>query len=263
MHSEKSQLSSFRHYARYYDLLYGGKDYLGESQFVHERLAASGVSGGRMLELGCGTGRHAIAFAELGWQVKGFDLSAEMVSCAKRRAAKLKLSVKRKVAFGVGDVRKLRCSEIYDAAVSLFHVMGYQTTNQALSDCVHTAASHLRRGGLFLFDFWFGPAVLTERPSTRVRRIADERMVVTRIAEPQLDAARNLVEIDFDIFVEDKRSKSFDRFHEHHCVRYFFLPELEQMLSLHDFEVLGHGRWLETREPDFTTWYGWIMGRRE
>lgn len=258
----KTKQTRYVHYARYYDLLYKDKDYGAETRFVHDQLAALGASRGSLLELGCGTGRHAMNFAELGYKVTGIDLSPAMVARANQRAVKMPKTVRAKPAFSVGDLVKLRLGRKFDAVVSLFHVLGYQTSNPELVASIATAATHLRPGGLFFFDFWFGPAVLTDRPSVRVKRFADEAIEVTRISEPVMDPVRNVVSIDFDVRVEDRKSQRVHRIHETHHVRYFFLPELEQILASNGFEVVAQGKWMSRERLDFQSWYGWLAARR-
>lgn len=258
----KTKNRQFANYARYYDLLYHSKDYVAETQFVHDRLKALGAKGRKLLELGCGTGRHAMTLAELGWKVTGIDISPPMVAQARCRAAKAVEITWTKPTFDVGDIVDLRLGRTYDAVVSLFHVLGYQTSNRELAASMLTAAIHLRPGGLFFFDFWFGPAVLTEKPSVRVKRFADKAIAVTRISEPTMDCVRNVVNIDFDVFVEDRRTHLVNRISENHRVRYFFFPELEQFLAAQGFKVVAHGKWMSSEPLDSQSWYGWIAAQR-
>lgn len=262
MATTKSGKKPFAHYARYYDLLYAGKDYAAETRFVHDRLRALQAPGPRLLELGCGTGRHAQEFTGLGWQVTGVDLSPGMITQAKRRAAQAGGARKNRPGFQVGDMSTVRCGKTFDAVISLFHVMGYQTTNTGLAASLRTAAVHLPPGGIFFFDYWFGPAVLTDPPSTRIKRFADQRIAVTRISEPAMEIARNIVNVGFDVLVEDKRTGKVHRITENHRVRYFFLPELEAHLEAAGFQVEGHGKWMGTDGLDAQSWYGWIAARR-
>jgi SAM-dependent methyltransferase len=61
-------------------------------------------TGGRALDLGCGTGTDAIWLAQHGWQVVGVDFVPEAIATASERA----LSVKAAATFVVGDVTRLR-----------------------------------------------------------------------------------------------------------------------------------------------------------
>lgn len=247
-------------YAPYYDLLYDNKNYLAETNFVHEQLAGAGVTGGRLLELGCGTGRHALALTRLGWNVAGYDLSPAMVARARQRARQARAAVRPR--FGVGDMGSLRTGSTFDAVISLFHAFCYQATNRQLCDALETVACNLRPGGVFFFDFWYGPAVLTDRPGVRVKRVENKRHAVTRISEPVLDCSRNVVDVRFDVAVENKRSRRVEHIRENHRVRYMFLPELEQLLGAHGLEVRAHGRWMSHEPLDAASWYGWLVARR-
>src|SRR5262245_2078143 len=92
----------FDRYAHFYDLLYRDKDYAAEARFVHQRLAAAGAGGGHLLELGSGSGRHAIELARLGWSVTGYDRSPGMVGAANRRVERDRDAASR-VLFSIGD----------------------------------------------------------------------------------------------------------------------------------------------------------------
>src|SRR5450631_3126554 len=175
--------AAFTHYAAYYDLLYKDKDYGGESRYVQALLTeyASGAIDS-ILELGCGTGAHAELLSHMGFHVFGIDLSEIMLEEADARAAKSGLSAA-KLAFAHGDARTFRANRTFDAVVALFHVLSYQTSDHDVRSTVATAASHLRSNGLFIFDFWYGPSVLWQRPGVRVKRYSGNGLDVIRTAE--------------------------------------------------------------------------------
>jgi SAM-dependent methyltransferase len=249
----------FDAYARYYDLLYQDKDYAAEAQFVHKQLLRQGGGGGSLLELGCGTGRHAMEFANFGYSVEGVDLSENMVQQAMRRADVC--PEERKPAFKIGDVRTVRLGRKFDTVVSLFHVMSYQTTDADLQAAFRTAAHHLNAGGLFLFDFWYGPAVRHDPPVVRVKRLEDDAIRVTRLAEPQHEESRNLVSVDYNIFLKDKSTGMLDEISETHSMRYLFLPEMRQYLEQEGFAVRGSGTWLTEKPLGQDFWYGWLIAQ--
>jgi ubiquinone/menaquinone biosynthesis C-methylase UbiE len=72
-------------HAELYDLFYADKPYRQEAEFVSSCLTENGArSGGRVLELACGTGRHAFELEQLGWQMVATDYSADMLRAAER-----------------------------------------------------------------------------------------------------------------------------------------------------------------------------------
>lgn len=94
---------------------------IGRPQAAFARLAESGGFMGRVLDVGCGTGEHALLAAALGHQVVGVDLAATAVGRAQAKAAERGLEVR----FQVGDALGLQeLGERFDTVVDcgLFHV---------------------------------------------------------------------------------------------------------------------------------------------
>lgn len=158
-----------------------------------------------------------------------------------------------RIRVATGDVRSVRTGEKYDAVMSLFHVVSYLNSDRDLALAFETAAEHLHPGGLFLFDFWYGPAVLSQKPEIRVKRLSDHDCAITRIAEPELRSDEDIVDVNYSLFIEDKASAVISRLQETHSMRYLFLPEL-QALAGHWFEPLDTHAWLSDEPPDTTTW---------
>jgi hypothetical protein len=60
---------------------------------------------------------------------------------------------------------------------------------------------HLKSQGLFLFDFWYTPAVYSLKPETRIRRLEDESISVVRIAESTTHSQTNVVDVNFEVHI--------------------------------------------------------------
>jgi SAM-dependent methyltransferase len=131
--------------------------------------------------------------------------------------------------------------------------MSYQSSDEDLRAAFATAAAHLRPGGLFLFDFWYGPAVLAQRPELRVKRLEDERIRVTRIAEPELSEAQRAVDVRYDVFIEDKAAGRISEVRETHRMRYLSLPELARLRGP-AFEARASHAWMSSAPPDERSW---------
>lgn len=251
----------FRNYARYYDLLYADKDYVSEAKFVRALLKNYAPKTVRILELGCGTGRHAAHLAANGYRVQGIDLSRDMLKRCNALVTQVPAPVAARLAFSQGDMRNLRLHKKFDAVISLFNVICYQTSNADLRAAFETARSHIKRGGLFMFDCWYGPAVLRNLPSVRIKRVEDEAIKITRIAEPRVYPNENRVDVKYTIFLRDKKTGKTDELKELHTVRYLFKPEIGAFLEAAGFSFIAAQEWITGKELDFDTWTGCFIAR--
>lgn len=254
-------MNVFGNYAHYYDLLYQDKNYTAEVQFVDELIQHHAPTARSILDLGCGTGIHASLLSERGYHVCGVDLSDDMLERAEQRRLTLPPQEPSQLEFIQGDVRTVRVERTFDVVVSLFHVVSYQTTNQDLQDAFKTAREHLNPGGIFIFDCWYGPAVLSDRPAIRVKRLADEKISVTRIAEPVMYPNQNLVDVNYQILIQDQASGVLETLRETHKMRYLFKPEVDCLLSQYRFELVELGEWMTANEPGWNTWSIYFVGR--
>jgi SAM-dependent methyltransferase len=252
----------FDMYALYYDLIYRDKGYAAEAEYVAAHIRMQAPSAKSILELGCGTGAHAACLARMGYSLHGVDLSQSMLARAEARKEALSNEIAGCLTFEHGDIRRVRTDMTYDAVISLFHVASYQTTNADLDAFFSTAAVHLRPGGLFLFDFWYGPAVLTEKPEVRVKRLEDDLIKVTRIAEPTIHTDENIVDVNYSVFIEVKATGKVEQLQETHRMRYLFLPEIERLFDIHGFTLENAEEWMSGRKPALDTWGVCVMARR-
>lgn len=243
----------FADYARYYDLLYRDKDYAAEAGYVDGLLRRFHPSARTILELGSGTGIHASLLARRGFTVHGIERSPEMLARSLALSESMP-DVRGRLTFSRGDIRESRLGRRFDAVIALFHVISYQTANEDVTAAFDTARHHLEQGGMFAFDAWYGPAVLTERPAVRVKRMADDRSEVTRLAEPVLQPNENRVDVKYHVFVRDKVSGSVAELKETHAMRYFFRPEIERIASHAGFQCLHAEEWLSGRAIGCDTW---------
>jgi len=231
--------------SRYYDLLYQEKDSVAEAAYVDQLLQRYGISGFNLLDFGSGTGRHGCLLASRGYRVHGLERSAAMVDAAQQAEG---------FSCQQGDITTTRLDRRFDAVLSLFHVVSYQTTNADVQAVFANAAHHLDSGGLFLFDVWYSPAVAAQRPELRVRRLQSEDLSITRIAEPTLNPNANRVDVHYTVMAQDLRTGALHTFEETHPMRHFSLPELDLLSEAAGFERLTAEEWLTGSPPSETTW---------
>ncbi len=244
-------------YARYYDLLYADKDYAAETDYIAGLIRQHCPNAKSILDLGCGTGKHAELLAQRGFRVHGVDQSEAMIARARARVQS------GDVSFSVGDVTAFQSADLYDVVVSLFHVVSYQTSNESLKAMFDVASAHLSAGGVFLFDVWYGPAVLAQLPAVRVKRLEDEECTITRIAEPKTDFNRTVVEVNYSIVSTNKRTSAATGFKATHRMRYLFQPELELLLEASGMCLKNATEWMSSQPASKSTWSVCFVARKE
>ncbi len=228
-------------YASAYDRLYQDKDYAAEVHAVEaafETYADGPVR--RVLDLGCGTGGHALPLARRGYDVTGIDLSPAMIAQARAKA-----EPSLAVTFAQGDLARLDeavpDAGSYDAALILFAVLGYLPTNAGLRSALSGVRRALRPGGLLVFDGWYGPAVLADPPGERVRVIdAGDGQTIIRAASGHLDARHHRCTVDYRLWTLDG-DRVIAHAEERHEMRFFFPLELDAALDAAGFEPVALG----------------------
>jgi SAM-dependent methyltransferase len=245
------RVPNFRKYSAVYDLLYRDKDYAAESDYVARTVRYAAPDARDILEFGSGTGRHGRLLAAEGFDVHGIERSSDMVALAEPT---LPSGGAGSFSCAVGDACSIRLDRTFDAVIALFHVVSYQTTDDALQAIFATAARHLAASGVFVFDVWHGPAVLTQRPESRVKKISDDDLEVTRTARPELDASRATVKVTYELECRDRHSGEVLRFSEDHLVRYLFPSEIESLAAQSRMRVIASEEFMTGRSPSPSTW---------
>lgn len=243
-------MSVFGRYADWYDLFYADKDYRAEAAYVDGVLRQHGAAGGSLLEIGCGTGAHAQWLASDGWQVCGIDRSEEMLTQARARFDAASSGIE----LHQGDARNFDLGLHFDTVVSLFHVMSYQAEAGDIESALRSVRRHLRPNGLFLFDFWFGPAVLAQKPESRTRTVENKRYRVVRTATPTLHDAQRIVDVRYDFDITDKCRGDQSELEELHRMRYLFPDEIDRMANATGFRLDGLTEWMSECAPTEQSW---------
>lgn len=238
----------FNEYADYYNILYKEKNYREETGYIESLIQKySGIKPKDILNIGCGSGNHDIFFSERGYNIDGFDLSEKMIIQAK----KLGLP---NVNYFTENISTFKSEKKYDCIVSLFHVLSYQITNTEVNKMFSIVRENLKPGGVFVFDCWFGPAVLTDPPVCRVKDFETETELIKRIAVPDMNNIDNYVDVNYTLMVTDKKDKTLREFNETHRMRYFFQPEIELFCEKNFLKLEFCFEWLTNLTPNTNNW---------
>ena len=240
-------MSNFNNYSHYYDLIYKDKNYLEEVLYIKNILTIHGVISGDILEFGSGTGKHGKLLSNYGYTVHGIDLSEKMIALAK-------IHKKKGFTCKVGDIADVKMYKTYDVVLSLFHVMSYQTSNDKLSKIFSNAANHLNKGGLFIFNFWYSPAVYKHGPSLRTKQVINNKTEITRKADPKIFYNENRIDVKYSITINNNQSGSSETFEEVHSMRHFSLPEIDLLAAYHGFNRFEFEEFLTAKPANENIW---------
>jgi len=243
-------------YAGFYDALYADKDYDAECATlgrIFDKYGERPVKS--VLDLGCGTGAHALRLAQRGIAVTAVDRSAEMLAIARSKPGG------ERVAFHQGDIQRLDLKHRFDAVLMMFAVLGYQHENREVLAALRSVRQHLHPGGLFVCDVWFGPAVLAEKPSARTKEIPTPGGRIVRRADARLDVMKHLCSVHYRC-TRFEKEREVEATEETHLMRYFFPRELELLLETADLNLVRLGAFPDfEKNLDAGTWNAWVIAR--
>ncbi|MFC3559821.1 class I SAM-dependent DNA methyltransferase [Pedobacter jamesrossensis] len=167
----------FNAYSSYYNLLYKDKDYASEADYIADLIKQYKPEAKTLIEFGSGTGKHALLFCQKGFIVKGIEPSEEMIKIAQQNKHA-------NLSFANTSIEGLNIEERFEVASALFHVVSYLNYNNELINSFKNIHKHLNENGLFIFDLWYTPAVLSQIPEKRIKTTEDEHIKVIRNATP-------------------------------------------------------------------------------
>lgn len=212
-------------HARHYDLIYADKPYAEEARFVHHLLACGP---GRLLDVACGSGRHARELAALGWEVVGVDYSADVLEHAT--AGGLEVHEQ--------DMRALDVpGPPFDAMTCLFDSIGYPQDNDGVVAALDGMRRHLASGGRLVVEFLHAPALLAGADPVRVRRFdLPDGGTLLRVSETTLDRVRMVMHVDYEL-IELAPDGSYTREAERQSNRFFAVEEMRALMALAGLRV--------------------------
>lgn len=192
-----------------------------EVDFVEDSLSIE--KGGAVLDLACGTGRHAIELARRGYEVVGYDLSLAMLARAGDEAQDRNA----KINFIQGDMRDMSFEEQFDGVYCWNTSFGYfeEEKNAAVIDNVHRA---LKSEGLLLLDVVNRDFLIRQTPS--LAWFEGDGCVC--MDEMNVDFITSRMKVKRTIMLDDGRTREIE-----YSVRVYSLHELGRILHEHGFKV--------------------------
>ena len=137
---------AYRGFAAHYDVhmmdwyasVYGAR--------LREHLENRGLTGGKVLDAGCGTGTLALQLAAAGYDVTGLDLSEALLEKARAK------DENKKVRWFQGDITRLALGETFDGITCVSDVLNHLSSIEEWEQALRGFHRHLNPGGWLFFD---------------------------------------------------------------------------------------------------------------
>jgi SAM-dependent methyltransferase len=197
------------------------KQIAAEVDFVEDSLAVA--KGGALLDLGCGTGRHAIELTRRGYNVVGFDLSLAMLS----RAADEAQDRDQKINFIQGDMREMTFEGRFDGIFCWGTTFGFFDEEKNLQ-VLKNVFRALRSGGQFLLDVANRDFIIHQSPS--LAWFEGEGCVC--MDEMAMDWITSRMKVKRTMMMEDGRNREVE-----YSIRLYSLHELGKILHDLGFRI--------------------------
>lgn len=158
----------FTNYANKYENEVYTQGTLGEVDFIEKEINYD--KNCKILDIGCGTGRHDIELAKRGYNVTGIDLSESMLAKAREKAQKAGVNLNLQQA----DARKLQFENQFDLVIMLCEgAFSLMETDEMNFEILKNAAKALKKNGKLIFTTLNGLYPLFHS----VKEFMDENMV--------------------------------------------------------------------------------------
>lgn len=154
----------------YYEEVYDHRN-LSEAKAFIERLTQwlQLPLDAKVLDLGCGWGRHTRSLAELGYLATGLDLSPRLIAKARENFLRPGDPVSERLTFCNGDMRDFQLDTEFDLVANLFTSLGYFEDEDQDLKVICNVHRHLKSDGLFVLDFFNKETILSELSESEYR----------------------------------------------------------------------------------------------
>ncbi len=215
----------FGRISKYYDMIMSPFDYRELVDCLDDLIVSCNGKRTDVLDLGCGTSEELVYFAQLGYGVRGIDISPEMISISKN-----------KLPFGQfykADIRNYVSDRKFDNAVSVFDTVNYITKPEEVSDFFRCVNRSLNKDGLFLFDFNSIYGLINEWEGVKIEETEDFFISYDSV----FDRETSVLECRMKFFIKEEDGR-FITFDETHYERGYTPVEMITMLNENGFEKL-------------------------
>lgn len=243
-----------------------GSSVEGDIDF-YRRLA--GETGGPILDVGCGTGRVALALVADGHEVLGIDLSAPMLRLAEQRREALSADAAARLSFHEADMKTLDLGRDFALVLAPSRVFQFMLTTDAQRRALAALRSHLRPEARLVLDL-FDPLLDFVIPSADVPARSGELVhpttgnrVTWEVTGRWPDPALQLIVEDWAASEIDASGEVIRTDTERLTLRWSLRSEMRLLFELAGLKVIADYGDFRAGPPAYGREQVWVLGNAE
>lgn len=230
-------INKYTYSAKYYDI------YLKENKVgdIPLYLEYAKKQNGRILELGCGTGRVSIGLANMGFSVIGLDLSESMLEIFDENIKLLPKDIQ-------NNIKKLNCNisdfnlnEKFSLIIAPFRTFQFLTNDNDIKNCLNCIKNHLNNNGLFILNVFRPLKTLDE--SWCFNEVVQWKYndngidVVKKDCGEKIDVKNQILNLKFILEMTDKNG-NMKKYEDYLEMKYYYYEQIKELLENNGFNIL-------------------------
>ncbi len=220
-------MEAYTSFAQVYDMFMDNVPYEDWATYIYKQFHQHGITDGKILDLGCGTGKITSFLSKKGYDMVGVDSSIEMLEVAAFRNDT-------DIMYLHQDIVEMDLYSDFKAAYSTCNCLNYVLEDTDLYDVFQRVYDKLEDGGLFIFDL---NTEYKYREILQDNTFAENREDGSFIWDNYFDTENNINEYQLALFIK-QNDNIYKKYEEVHYQRAYSLVLIQKMLETNGFTVL-------------------------
>lgn len=223
-------MEAYTGFALVYDTFMDNIPYEEWGKYLEELLHEYGVTGGIMLDIGCGTGTLTELMAKKGYDMIGIDYSEEMLDLALEK----KEHSGEDILYLHQDMREFELYGTVNAAISICDSINYITEDDELQKVFQLVNNYLDPKGIFIFDF---NTVYKYKEVLGESTIAENREECSFIWDNYYYEDERMNEYELSLFLKEEDGR-YRKFEETHYQKAYDLCDIKRLVTRSGLEYV-------------------------
>jgi len=208
---------------------------------------------GKILELGCGTGRVSIELAKNGYFVTGLDLSESMLEIYKNKLNNLPKNTIEKINLINGNMVEFNINQKYSLIIAPFRVFQSLTKEDDINNSLKCIKNHLEKDGLFIINVFRPSKILDESwcsgeniqwETEEYNLIGENKKVIKKDYREKIDVKNQIIYPKFIYEIIDKNG-NIEKYIEYLELKYYYYEQLKTLLENNGYKITEEYGWYD------------------